>query len=82
MVCLRASLDKIGEAVQRFVNLRRPGYSRSTTKRREPDEVVWLSGLTDEGRTLGSPIAFVIQNRDARSQDYATARSELFWQAL
>lgn len=65
------------EAVQRFVNLRRPGYSRSTTKRREPDEVVWLSGLTDEGRTLGSPIAFVIQNRDARSQDYATATSEL-----
>ena len=63
------------EAVQRFVDLRRPGYSRSTTKRREPDEVVWLSGLTDEGRTLGSPIAFVIQNKDARSQDYATATS-------
>ncbi len=61
------------EAVQRFVDLRRPGYSRSTTKRREPDEVVWLSGLTDEWRTLGSPIAFVIQNKDARSQDYATA---------
>ena len=63
------------EAVQRFVDLRRPGYSRSTTKRREPDEVVWLSGLTDEGRALGSPIAFVIQNKDARSQDYATATS-------
>ncbi len=66
-------IDK--EAVQRFVDLRRPGYSRTTTKRREPDEVVWLSGLTDEGRTLGSPIAFVIQNKDARSQDYATATS-------
>ncbi|WP_302777397.1 chorismate synthase [Porphyromonas uenonis] len=63
------------EAVQRFVDLRRPGYSRSTTKRREPDEVIWLSGLTDEGRTLGSPIAFVIQNKDARSQDYATVTS-------
>ena len=66
-------IDK--EAVQRFVDLRRPGYSRTTTKRREPDEVVWLSGLTDEGRTLGSPIAFVIQNKDARSQDYAAATS-------
>ena len=63
------------EAVQHFVDLRRPGYARTTTQRREPDEVVWLSGLSDEGRTLGSPIAFVIENKDARSQDYATSET-------
>lgn len=61
------------EAVQAFVDLRRPGYVSTTTKRKEPDHVVWLSGLTDEGRTLGSPIAFVIQNCDARPKDYASS---------
>ena len=62
-------------SVQAFVDLRRPGYSRATTKRQEPDEIIWLSGLTDEGLTLGSPIAFVVYNRDARSQDYTTQAS-------
>lgn len=36
---------------------------------REPDEVEWLSGVLD-GVTLGTPIAFIIRNKDARSEDY------------
>lgn len=36
---------------------------------REPDEVEWLSGVMD-GMTLGTPIAFIIRNKDARPEDY------------
>ena len=36
---------------------------------REPDEVEWLSGVMD-GKTLGTPIAFIIRNKDARPEDY------------
>ena len=35
----------------------------------EPDEVEWLSGVMD-GVTLGTPIAFIIRNKDARPEDY------------
>lgn len=41
----------------------------STRAQREPDEVEWLSGVMD-GVTLGTPIGFIIRNRDARSEDY------------
>ena len=43
----------------------------SATTRREPDEVEILSGVY-EGRTLGTPIAFIIKNCDAKSEEYAT----------
>lgn len=51
---------------------RRDGDTPSalTTARKEPDEVEWLSG-TYQGRTLGTPIAFLVRNRDCRSEDYA-----------
>lgn len=49
---------------------RRPGQSAVTTQRRESDRVEWLSGIY-QGRTLGTPIAFIIRNEDARSEDYA-----------
>ncbi|MDE6207717.1 MAG: chorismate synthase [Muribaculaceae bacterium] len=49
---------------------RRPGQSRLTTQRREADEVRFLSGIF-EGRTTGTPIAFVIENSDQRSADYS-----------
>lgn len=44
-----------------------------TTRRQEPDEVEWLSGLLD-GKTLGTPIAFAIHNRDQRPADYEALR--------
>ncbi len=61
--------------IQAELDRRRPGQSRFTTQRREPDEVKILSGVfTDErtGRqvTTGTPIALVIENVDQRSKDY------------
>src|SRR5690625_1825225 len=48
---------------------RRPGTSRYTTQRREPDQVRILSGVF-EGRTTGTPIGLLIENADQRSRDY------------
>lgn len=53
--------------------LRRSGRGQtgaSPRAMREPDEVEWLSGVLD-GVTLGTPIAFLIRNKDARPEDYA-----------
>lgn len=50
---------------------RRPGASPNVSSRQETDEVEWLSGISPEGITLGSPIAFIIRNRDARPDDYS-----------
>ncbi len=55
--------------VQRELDRRRPGQSRITTQRREADQVEILSGVVD-GRTLGTPIAMMVRNADARSKDY------------
>ena len=60
----------LGEAdIQPWLDKRRPGQSRYTTQRREPDEVKILSGVF-EGRTTGTPILLFIQNEDQRSKDY------------
>ena len=56
--------------IQPFLDRRRPGQSRFTTQRREPDEVRILSGVF-EGRTTGTPISLVIDNVDQRSKDYS-----------
>ena len=50
---------------------RRDGDTPSslTTPRKEPDNVEWLGGILD-GRTLGTPIAFMVRNRECRPQDY------------
>jgi chorismate synthase len=53
-----------------FLERRRPGRSALSTGRREADEPVFLAGLFD-GKTTGSPLCAVIENRDARSGDYA-----------
>lgn len=58
-------------AVRRDLDRRKPGKNRFTTARREADAPRWLSGLTPDGVTLGSPVAFIIENTDARSKDYA-----------
>ena len=56
--------------IQRDLERRKPGKSRHTTQRREQDEVKILSGVF-EGRTTGTPIGLIIENTDARSQDYS-----------
>ncbi|MDO7843090.1 chorismate synthase [Sphingomonas immobilis] len=56
--------------VQPFLDKRRPGTSRFTTQRQEPDQVRILSGVF-EGRTTGTPIALQIENVDQRSKDYS-----------
>lgn len=63
------------EEIRNFLHKRRPGQSRFTTQRQEPDEVRILSGVfTDRsGRqvTTGTPIALLIDNTDQRSRDYS-----------
>lgn len=56
--------------VARQLARRAPGQSVLTTQRRETEEVEWLAGLR-EGVTTGTPLAFLIRNRDVRPQDYA-----------
>jgi chorismate synthase len=56
--------------IQPFLDARRPGTSRFTTQRREPDQVRILSGVF-EGRTTGTPISLMIENVDQRSKDYS-----------
>ena len=55
--------------IQLFLDRRRPGQSRFTTARKEPDQVEILSGVF-EGRTTGTPISMLVRNQDARSRDY------------
>ena len=56
--------------IQPWLDRRRPGTSRFTTQRQEPDAVRILSG-TFEGRTTGTPISLMIDNVDQRSKDYS-----------
>lgn len=62
---LQLDLDR----VQAELDRRRPGSTALGTPRNESDTVEFLSGLF-EGRTTGTPIGFIIRNKDARSQDY------------
>ncbi len=57
-------------AIQPFLDARRPGQSKYTTQRQEPDQVRILSG-TFEGKTTGTPISLIIENVDQRSKDYS-----------
>ncbi|ACS50790.1 chorismate synthase [Bartonella grahamii] len=63
--------------VQAYLDKRKPGQSKYTTQRREPDEVEVLSGVVvqDDGTTLvttGTPISLLIRNTDQRSKDYSS----------
>ena len=62
---LPLSLDDIQPALDR----RRPGQSKLTTPRDESDQIEILSGVF-EGKTLGTPIAMLVRNKDARPQAY------------
>ncbi|MCE3247925.1 MAG: chorismate synthase, partial [Geminicoccaceae bacterium] len=61
--------------IQRWLDRRRPGQSKFTTQRREPDQVKILSGVFD-GQTTGAPISLVIENVDARSKDYGPIKNQ------
>ncbi len=65
--------------IQAELDRRRPGQSRFTTQRREPDQVRILSGVFEDDRTggpvtTGTPIALMIDNVDQRSKDYSEIR--------
>jgi chorismate synthase len=67
--------------IQPYLDKRRPGQSRFTTQRQEPDRVRILSGVfTDDGTgaqaTTGTPIALLIENTDARPKDYSDIKDK------
>lgn len=64
-----AGLPLSEDDIQKFLNRRKPGQSRFTTKRNESDSAEILSGIF-EGRTTGTPISILIRNEDQRSKDY------------
>ena len=68
MVVLRCC-PFLKKKIQIDLDRRRPGQSKITTPRRETDTCEIISGVF-EGRTLGTPIAILVRNKDARSQDY------------
>src|SRR6516164_1741528 len=61
------------EEIQRDLDRRRPGQSHLTTPRQEEDRAEILSGVF-EGATLGSPIAILVRNQDARPEAYEPLR--------
>ncbi|MBV8824998.1 MAG: chorismate synthase [Hyphomicrobiales bacterium] len=74
----RIPLDR--NDIQPYLDKRRPGQSRFTTQRREPDEVRILSGVLEDDSTgaqvtTGTPITLVIDNVDQRSKDYSDIKN-------
>ena len=61
--------------IQVDLDRRRPGTSRHTTQRNEPDQVQILSGVF-EGQTTGTPIGLLIENKDQRSKDYGDIKDK------
>ncbi|HBV00703.1 chorismate synthase, partial [Thalassospira lucentensis] len=68
-------LDLSEADIQDFLEKRKPGQSRFTTQRREPDQVKILSGVF-EGKTTGTPIGLLIENVDQRSKDYGEIKNQ------
>lgn len=69
------------EDIQVYLDKRRPGQSRFTTQRQEPDQVKILSGVFEDDRTggpvtTGTPLMLLIENVDQRSKDYADIRDK------
>ena len=56
-------------SIQKELDRRKPGQSKVTTLRDEPDKLEILSGIF-EGKTLGTPIGFLIWNKESKSSDY------------
>ena len=66
---LLIDFNMIEEELQR----RKTGTNSAMSQRKESDKVIFLSGIF-EGRTLGTPIAFMVKNEDARSSDYENVK--------
>ena len=69
-----AGLSLSEEDIQFYLDRRKPGQNRFTTKRKESDTVQILSG-TFEGKTTGTPISMVVWNEDQHSKDYSDIAS-------
>ena len=68
---------KLSEAdIQPDLDRRRPGQSKIVTPRKESDTVQILSGLSSDGRTLGTPICLWVKNEDARSEAYTEMKDK------
>lgn len=63
-------IDISEEDIQKYLDRRKPGQSKFTTQRKEPDAVKILSGVFD-GQTTGAPIGLLIENVDQKSKDYS-----------
>ena len=68
-----AGLELCEEDIQRYLDRRKPGQNRYTTKRSESDTVRILSGVF-EGRTTGTPISLFVPNEDQHSKDYGNLK--------
>lgn len=68
-----AGLPLCEEDIQKYLDRRKPGQSKFTTKRQEGDVVEILSG-TFEGKTTGTPISLLVRNTDQRSHDYTAIK--------
>ena len=66
-------IDLSNDDIQRELDRRRPGQSRITTQRKEPDRCEILSGVF-EAKTLGTPITVLVRNKDARPEAYEPMR--------
>ena len=65
-----AGVDIDQDFINKELNRRRPGQSEIVTQRKEDDSVEFLSGIF-EGKTTGTPIGFIIVNKDQKSKDYS-----------
>lgn len=65
-----AGIPLCEEDIQQFLDRRKPGQSKFTTARQEGDKAAVLSGIF-EGRTTGTPISILVENKDQRSRDYS-----------
>ena len=61
--------------IQADMDRRRPGQSKFTTQRKEPDKAIILSGVF-EGKTTGTPISVIIYNEDKKSRDYESIKNK------
>ena len=69
-----AGIDIDVDFIQNELRRRRPGQSRITTSRNEPDTVEFLSGIF-EGKSIGCPIGFIVRNTNQHSADYDNMRN-------
>ena len=70
-----AGIELCEADIQTELDRRKPGQSKFTTQRREPDEVKIISGVF-EGKTTGTPIGLIIKNQDQKSKDYGDIKDK------